>query len=413
MRIGFDARMITHPGIGRYIRGLLRGIIPLLGENELVLFGDKGRLLDSSVAAPRHKFICKTRFSKICNGATLPQNDSDALRPQNDSDALRPQNDRGVEIVQWDAPIYSFQEQMSWPFGRYGLDVVHIPHFNMPGLIGKGRGKGKERIVITIHDLIYTKFPQYLPLIKRTFAGPLIRNAINRSDRIIAVSDNTKKDIIDISDCASEKTSVIYEPVDAGFRQIDDKGVLGRVREKYKLDKHFILFVGSLKHHKNIKRLIDAYKLLKDKGIKHELVILGRYHPREGDILSCIKSEGARYIGEVPGQDVPAIYNMAKLFVMPSLYEGLGLPVLEAMACGVPVCSSNAASLPEVVGDAGMMFNPLDINDMADKMERVLSDEGLRRDLIAKGLKRVKEFSWEKAAKETLRVYERAVGMDV
>jgi glycosyltransferase involved in cell wall biosynthesis len=409
MRIGFDARMIAHPGIGRYIRSLLRGIIPLLGENELVLFGDEGRLLDSSALRPQND-----------SDALRPQNDSDALRPQNDSDALWPQNDKGVarndgnvKIVQWDAPIYSLQEQISWPFDKYGLDVVHIPHFNMPGLIGIGRRKGKEKIVLTVHDLIYTKFPQNLTIIKRVLARPIIKNSIEKADRIIAVSENTKKDIIGISACAKDKTNVIYEAADPVFRRINDINELKRIKEKYALKDNFILFVGSLKQHKNIKALISAWKLLRHKGIMPELVVIGRYHPRERDIFNDIKTAGVKYIGEVSGQDVPAIYNMAKLFVMPSLYEGFGLPVLEAMACGVPVCSSNAAALPEVVGDAGLLFDPYNVDDMDEKIERILSDEGLRRDLIDKGLKRVNEFSWEKAAQETFRVYERAVGLDI
>ena len=166
------------------------------------------------------------------------------------------------------------------------------------------------------------------------------------------------------------------------------------------------MFVGSLKKHKNIERLIDAYIDLKSKGIQHKLVIIGRYRPREAEIQKKIELTDALYLGEVPIEDLAVIYNLASLLIIPSLYEGFGLPAIEAMACGIPVVASSAASLPEVVGDAGILFDPYDASDISNKIYAVLKDEDLRRELIEKGLKRASAFSWEKAAKQTLELYQ-------
>jgi len=357
MRIGFDARMISHPGIGRYIKNLLNAMLPLNTEHEFLIFGNKGLLATCS------------------------------LEPTSGS------------IVHWDAPIYSIKEQLSNPFNGHGLDIVHIPHFNVPLGINKGK------LVVTIHDLIYTKFPEYLPLVKRKVAKFLINSAIKRSDTIISVSENTKKDILEISPIAEKKTEVIFEAADPAFKVLCDKGLLDSVRDRYSLPENMILFVGSLKRHKNIERLVDAYNKAKTRT-SCNLVIIGRYHKQDSKILRKIRSSGIIYLGEVPAEDIVAIYNLADLLVFPSLYEGFGLPVLEAFASGVPVAASNASSLPEVVGSAGVLFDPYDTDDICDKICKIMSDKGLRHDLIEKGQERLKEFSWEKTAEQTLAVYE-------
>ena len=363
MRIGFDARMISHPGIGRYIKNLLNAMLRLNTEHEFLVFGNKDLLA-------------------TCN-----------LQLTTDS------------IIHWNAPIYSIKEQLSNPFNGHGLDIVHIPHFNVPLGIGKGGGKGKGRLVVTIHDLIYTKFPEYLPLVKRKIARFLINSAIKRSDTIISVSENTKKDILEISPIAEKKTEVIFEAADPAFKVLCDKVRLDSVRGRYSLPENMVLFVGSLKKHKNIERLVDAYNKAKTRT-PCNLVIIGRYHKQDSKILRKIRSSGIIYLGEVSAEDIVAIYNLADLLVFPSLYEGFGLPVLEAFASGVPVAASNASSLPEVVGDAGVLFDPYDTDDICDKICKIMSDKALRHDLIEKGQERLKEFSWEKTAEQTLAVYE-------
>jgi len=359
MRIGFDARMISHPGIGRYIKNLLNAMLRLNTEHEFLIFGNKDLLATYN------------------------------LQLTTDS------------IIHWNPSIYSIKEQLSNPFNGHGLDIVHIPHFNV--LLGIGKGKG--RLVVTIHDLIYTKFPEYLPLVKRKIARFLINSAIKRSDVIISVSENTKKDILEISPSAKEKIKVVYEAADPAFKVLSDGDRLARVRSKYNIPEHMILFVGSLKKHKNIERLVDAYNKAR-KITPCNLVIIGRYHKQDAKILRKIRSSGIIYLGEVPAEDIVAIYNLADLLVLPSLYEGFGLPVLEAFAAGVPVVASNASSLPEVVGNVGVLFDPYNTDDICDKICKILSDKALRQHLIERGQERVKEFSWEKTAEQTLAVYE-------
>ncbi len=366
MRIGFDARMIGHPGIGRYIKNLLNAMTQLNSKHEFILFGDRQKLVPFTLH----------------------------LTSKN--------------IIHWNAPVYSVKEQISCPFKSHGLDIIHIPHFNVPFGVDKGMGigKGKEKLIVTIHDLIYTKFPEYLPFLKRKIAGYLIRKAIKKSATIITVSENTKNDILEILPSLSQKTEVIYEAADPVFKVIDDKIYLEKIKKKHSLPEKIILFVGSLKKHKNIERLLDAYSKAK-KRTPCNLVIIGRYHSKEPDILKAIKSHGVIYLGEVSAGDLIGIYNLSTMLVMPSLYEGFGLPVLEAFASGLPAIVSNSSSLPEVAGDAAILFDPYNVDDLAEKIYKVFSDENLRERLIKKGFRRCDNFSWEKAAMKTLNVYER------
>ncbi len=358
MRIGFDARMIDHPGIGRYIKNLLKAMLGLNTGCEFLVFGDENKL---------------TTYN---------------LKLTTD------------QIIRWNAPIYSLQEQIFQPFIKYNLDVVHVPHFNVPF-------QRRNKLVITIHDLVYLKFPESRPYFRGIVAKRVITNAVKKADRIIAVSENTKRDIIKEFPYAKRKIEVIYEAADPIFCKIDDEMRKENIRKKYKLPRDIILFVGSLKKHKNIERLIDAYTDLKSKVIQHKLIIVGRYRPREAEILRKIESTDALYLGEIPTEDLVSIYNLASLLIIPSLYEGFGLPALEAMACGTPVIASSSASLPEVIGDAGVLFDAQDKSDIFDKIYEVLKDEDLRQGLIKKGFKRTRSFSWVKTALQTIELYKK------
>ena len=361
MRIGFDARMIDHPGIGRYIRNLLSAMLEINTDHTFFIYGDKRNLL--------------TTYNLQLTTAN---------------------------VIDWTPPIYGLKELISNPFKEDKLDLLHIPHFNVPLNIGN------TKLVITIHDLIYLKFKESSSLLKRTAAKWVISKALNKADRIVAVSNNTKKDIIEYFPKAKEKIDVIHEASDPQFMVIEDARKKEEIRRKYGLtdDSDIILFVGSLKRHKNIIRLIEAYIKLKEKGIKAQLVIVGRHRPDEFEILKKIKDQGIIYLGEIPPEDLPALYNVSSLLAIPSLYEGFGLTALEAFACGIPVAASDRGSLPEVVGNAGVLFDPYDIDDICGKICSILTDENLRQVLIKKGQERVKEFSWQKTAKQTLVVYE-------
>ena len=358
IKAAFDARMIDHPGIGRYIRNLLATMTGLSLDLELRVFGDPKKLAGF----------------------------------------------KNVKIEEYDAPVYHWRQFFSHPFKKYNPDVVHIPHFNVPL-------SGLKNLVVTIHDFIYLKIPESRPGFEKSIAvREVIHSAIRKADRIIAVSENTKKDIVEFAPESRDKISVIYEAVDPAFKMIQNSELKEAIRKKYRLPQEIILFVGSLKRHKNIERLIDAYKRLKEKGVRHRLVIIGRYRPREDEILKKINSCDALYLGEVPADDLVMLYNLADLFVLPSLYEGFGLPVLEAMACGLPVVCSNISSLPEVAGDAAHYFNPEETGDMADAMEKVLMDKNIRQRLIDKGLTNIKRFTWDKAALSTFMVYQGVCG---
>lgn len=352
MKIAFDCRLIDHPGIGRYIRNLLFFMMLQEKPHDFYLYGDP----------------IKLSFMKQSHN--LP----------------------------YYAPIYSAKEFFIDPFIARQADILHIPHFNAPL-------RKKMPLVITIHDLMYLRLKESAAWFKRRVAQAVFLNALKKADKIIAVSENTKKDIINFCPKANGKINVIYEAADPVFKKISDVVKLESVRKKYDLPEEFILFVGSLKRHKNIERLLLAYSGLKNRGIRHKLVIIGRYRPDESEILGKIRLTDALYLNEVPTQDLLCIYNLASVLALPSLYEGFGLPVLEAMSCGLPVVASSATSLPEVAGDAGVLCNPLDYKDISDKIYVVLTDQHLRNTLIEKGLKRVTHFSWGKTAKETLDLY--------
>lgn len=354
MRIGFDARMIDHPGIGRYIKSLLSTMFLLDKGSEFILYGDLEKLREFKYRA---------------------------------------------KIEQYSTPIYSWSEFLSHPFKKNKPDIVHIPHFNVPFYDIKN-------LVVTIHDLIYLEIPESNPYIIKDIAVKYaISRAIKKADRVIAVSENTKKDILKHFPDAEKKISIIYEAADPIFKKIEDKSRLDQIRQKYNLPKDIILFVGSLKRHKNIERLIDAYNELKRRGINYKLVIIGRYRPREAEILEKVKTADTLYLEEISTEDLVVIYNLATLLVIPSLYEGFGLPVLEAMACGVPVVCSKVSSLPEVAADAAIYFNPESIEDIANTIGRVLMDLDLRQSLIKEGFKNLKRFSWDKTALSTEQIY--------
>jgi glycosyltransferase involved in cell wall biosynthesis len=214
---------------------------------------------------------------------------------------------------------------------------------------------------------------------------------------------------------SEKKIEVVYLGKSRDFQPITDKSSIDNFREKNNLKRDFILYVGTLEPRKNITGLINAYRLFKDMTpyLNYALVIGGGKGWMYSDIFELIEKlslmNDVIFLGYVQDKELPILYNAAKLFVYPSLYEGFGLPVLEAMACGVPVITSNTSSLPEIVADAGIMLDPLDINALAKAMHNVLMDDSLRHSLIEKGLKRAENFSWEKTAAMTMNIYRKVL----
>jgi glycosyltransferase involved in cell wall biosynthesis len=287
---------------------------------------------------------------------------------------------------------------------RHKVEVFHSPIMAFPI-------RGSFRRVVTIYDLSWIKvaglrdaatYLQYKFWLKRIFA---------LADRIITVSQSTKNDILRIlSDENPDRIHVVHGAAGEEFKVIDDNKKTDIIKSKYRIDAPVILTVSLMRRRKNLQRLISAFSILKKKhGMDMKLLIVGKKTSMYRNLLKQCCEMGLRdnvvFTGHVPTTEIVYIYNAASLFVYPSLYEGFGIPVLEAMACGIPVIASNISALPEVVGDAGILVNPYDIEELACVMSKILDDEKLKRTLIEKGLKRARMFSWEKTARETLATY--------
>lgn len=268
-----------------------------------------------------------------------------------------------------------------------------------------------SRTVFTIHDLIFRFFPEYHLPLNRWFLTLMLPKFMQRADAIIAISENTRRDVMRLMQIPSDKIKVIPEGVNPAFHPIDGQDELERVRNKYHLPARFMLFFSTIEPRKNLTTLFEAYAaLLKRNSELIPLVVAGRKGWLYQPILERIRELGIEsrvYLTDwIDQPDVPLLFNLAEVLIFPSLYEGFGLPPLEAMASGTPLICSNASSLPEVVGDAGILFDPRDVGALTQAITRVLADETLRADLQQRGLEQARKFSWERTARETLAVYE-------
>ena len=263
--------------------------------------------------------------------------------------------------------------------------------------------------VLTVFDTCIVSSPQSFPLWQRTITNKFLPTCIERADKIIAISHFTKREILRLyPDTPADKIIVTWLGVNPRFRILDES-LKAFVRNKYKLDKPFILSVSTSNPRKNLKTLIQAFALIKDR-INHDLVLTGEYEWKSVELYSLVTDLGLRervkFTGYLPLEELPVVYNLADLFIYPSLYEGFGLPPIEAMACGTPVITSNVTSLPEVVGDAALTLDPLDMDLLAQSMETLIKNDTDRVTLRNKGIERAKLFTWEKCARETLAVYD-------
>ena len=283
-----------------------------------------------------------------------------------------------------------------------GVDLYHATNLVMPPL---KRAKG----VLTVYDLTFMLFPEYHVKGMQAFASDM-RKFVGRADRIIAISEHTKRDIVELLDVPAEKIRVTLLAADEKFRVLDKDAAQHEVLAKYGIDREYILYTGTLEPRKNVPALVRAFHMLKREAkIPHRLVLAGKKGWLYDRIFAEVRELGLEdeviFTGYVPDDDLPYLYNGADLFAYPSIYEGFGIPPLEAMACGCPVVASNSSSLPEVVGDAGVMVDPHDEAALAEAMGKVLADSALAASLREKGLDRSRLFSWERCARETLEVY--------
>jgi glycosyltransferase involved in cell wall biosynthesis len=367
MRIAIDGRKLHDYGIGTYVRNLLRQLGRQDMTNEYVVFCRPADCDTVEELGPRFKAVAET------------------------------------------AAAYSIKEQFALPadLRRVGAELFHAPHYVLPPLT-------PCRSVVTIHDCIHLRFPQYLPSkFGYAYARAQMWMATHRAARVITVSEASKRDILRYFRVPESRIDVIYNAIDDRFWQEPSADDVMRVRERYRLTDPFVLYAGNIKPHKNLERLIEAFHLMRHDRphlSSVQLLIIGDEISKYAALRRAVHRhklhKHVRFFGFVTDQTLAALYRLADVFVFPSLYEGFGLPPLEAMASGTPVITSNVSSLPEVVGDAALMIDPYEPAAIADAMQRVLTSPELREDLQRRGLARAREFSWERSIKRVREIYD-------
>lgn len=372
MRIGIDARFFGSlgKGLGRYTQKLIEHLEKIDTENRYYVF--------------------------------LRRENFEEYQPAN------PNFEKVLADYQW----YSFAEQFGFPLllRKHKLDLMHFPHFNVP-IFYFGR------FVITIHDLILLHFPT----LRATTLYPLwywvkfrayklaIFSAILRGEKVITVSEFTKKDILSEYPIAEHKVAVTYEACED--LPADGPVSTERILTKYGIIKPYLLYVGNAYPHKNLERLLTAFKaLLRDKK-ELNLVLVGKedyFYARLKEFVAREKIENVRFPGFVTDEELDVVYGDALTYVFPSLYEGFGLPPLEAMSRGIPVVSSRSACMPEILGDSAYFMDGESEEDICKALARVVADEAVRKELIVKGCIQVQKYSWSGMAKQTLEIYQAA-----
>lgn len=368
-RIGIDYTSAVRQGagIGRYTRHLIRALAELDHENRYVLFS----------AGRDHA------------GGSWPSNFARRELPI---------TDRHMAII-WQR--LKLPAPIEWVTGR--LDLFHSPDFVLPPV-------RKAVTALTVHDLSFMRHPECSSPPLWEYLMDAVPRSVARADIVLADSECTRRDIIELLRVPDERVHVIYAGVEPRFEPGSDEVAERIALARYDLRQPFILGLGTLQPRKNFPRLIRAYHLARQKyHLDHQLVIGGGPGWLYEDIYDTIHELGlqsdVRLIGFVEDVDLPALYRAASVFAFPSLYEGFGIPVLEAMGCGTPVVTSTASSLPEVAGDAALMVDPLDIEALAEALGRLINDGALRDDLRHKGFQRAERFTWQRSAQELLSIY--------
>ena len=297
-------------------------------------------------------------------------------------------------------------EQMALPtlLQRNRIDVLHSPHYTRP------LAQLPCASVVGIMDMTFFLIPQYHTRIKRVFFRSMIRASVRRAERFIAISESTKQDMQQCLGIEPDRIDVTPLAVSPAYRPDVDIASRESVRNKYDLPDRYVLFVGRLEPRKNLPRLLDAYDAARARVPNPPaLVLAGARGWHSGDLDRRIggMTDRVRSLGFVPEEDLPALYSGADVFIYPSLYEGFGIPVLEALACGVPTITSNISSMPEVAGDAAELVDPQNTEAIANALQRLLTDRGLREELRRRSRLRAVAFSWDETARLTVESYDR------
>lgn len=382
MRIGIDALPagIEWGGLTTYVRQIIKHLIRIDKENHYILFIEKGR---------RIPFI------------------------QSDNLSIKELSERPNMPNFYDSRVVWDQEHIGRALEEESIDLYFGPTFMAPL-------KRDCPAVVTIHDLIFMTHPEFSPPGNREYYGKWAKLSAESAQGIIAISQNTREMMISYWQIPQERITVIPLAVGDEFKPIKDERKIGDVHRKYGLRDGFILYVGGTFPRKNLPTLIKAYALLqKDLRRKYQLVVLtgsssGRGSERLRDLINSTNLdatiiEDIVVVDFVPQDELVMLYNAATVFVYPSICEGFGLPPLEAMSCGTPLVTSNAPAMNEVAKDAGVLVDPLNASEISGALEKMLLNAGLRKELSSKGLKRSKDFSWERTARGTLEVFKRAM----
>lgn len=364
MRLGIDARKLADFGIGSYLRGFLGELTCCESPSAAVVF----------VAS--------------------------------ESRSLLPELPEDWEIVEADAPGYSLREQFTLPWLArvHRVGILHVPHYVVPVLY-------PGRLVVTVHDIIHILFPEFLPRPAAfTYARFFIRAAVGRARRVIAVSHTTARDLRRLFNASDARLEVIPHGVDRIFLDPGEEGIDAQVRLRLGVSPPYLLHVGNHKPHKNAEGLLKAYQMLAldRRGEPPPLVMVGGFSP-DGELARRAAAMGlanrVRCLGHVSRTELAALFRGATVFAYPTLYEGFGLPVLEAMACRAPVVAGDIGAVREVAGDAVVRVNPRDVGELAAAIRRLLEHPDLREQLADKGRARAQTFSWRRAAEALLAVY--------
>jgi len=368
MRIGLDGDTLGRKRTGdeSYLASLMRGFGRVDGANEYLVF-----VRDAETVSSQFPELPRFRFETVSPGSIWLRH------PIGLPLALR----------------------------RSSLDLLHVQYFLPPFT--------RCPTVVTVHDISFAARPELFTLRDQILLNALVPPALRRATRVITDTEYTRRDMVSIYQLDPARIDVIPLAADPRYRPLDREACRTRIGEQHAVDGGFILYVGTFQPRKNVATLIRAYGLLRERtGLPHKLLIVGKPKYKFEDVLTAIRDSGYEsdilFAGFVPDDELPVYYNAADLFVFPSRYEGFGLPVLEAMACGTPVVSSNASCLPEVAGNGALLVDPDDVEGFAQAMERVLADNA-GPDMRERGLRRAAEFSWDRTARETLAVYERVL----
>jgi glycosyltransferase involved in cell wall biosynthesis len=365
MRVAIDARKLHDFGIGTYIRNLLRHLARIDPFTEYILLTGERDLGVATALGPNFRTV---------------------LEPSGN---------------------YSLAEQVHvpWVVRRERADVYHAPHYVLPPAV-------MAPSVVTIHDCIHLMFPRYLPnRAAYAYARGSMWVAAHRSARILTVSEASKRDILHFFNVAPEKIVVVPNAIDDHFWTTPDAAEVARVRERYQLNYRFVLYVGNIKPHKNLVRLIEAFSALRTGALEDlKLLIIGDEISKLPALRRAVHHhklhKHVRFLGHVNDRTLSILYRLAAVFAFPSLYEGFGLPPLEAMASGTPVVTSNVSSLPEVTGGAAELVDPYDVASIGAGLRRVLEHPARAAEMSRLGRERARQFSWEQSVIKTRQVYD-------